>query len=413
MNAWRKWIPLFVALLILAAAFGWLFQLRLGGGDVYPPYSSLRSDALGTRAFYEALGLVPGLVVDRDYRPLAKLGERPRVLLLLGLIWQPWQSVPARDLAALNAAASNGARVVLAFRADQKREDRDKDGYRIRNDAIAKDDKTEQKKSADKSEVKDGKKENARQAKSDEVKMVKLAKEWGVTLKLRWIVPENEYAIRADGVEGNLPPKVDWHSDLYFSLPADSTWRVLYRRGGEPVVVEKKLGRGSLVLAADAYFLSNEAMNKDRSTALLSWLVGDFHEITFVESSLGVLEENGVGFLARRYGLGGAMALTALLGILYAWRRLVPFVPPLEPGGDGSEVLVYEPAAGFTTLLRRSLGAAELLPACIEEWRKSRRNSAGGGSAAAARLDAAWQMRDPKKSLSSHYNALARSLKPR
>ena len=73
MNAGRKWVPLLAAVILLCAALGWLFQLRLGGGDLYPNYSSLRADALGTRALYDALGLVPGMAVDRDYRPLAKL----------------------------------------------------------------------------------------------------------------------------------------------------------------------------------------------------------------------------------------------------------------------------------------------------------------------------------------------------
>ena len=38
-----------------------LFKLRFEAGDVYPAYSSLRSDPLGTMAFYESLGKVPGI----------------------------------------------------------------------------------------------------------------------------------------------------------------------------------------------------------------------------------------------------------------------------------------------------------------------------------------------------------------
>jgi len=135
--------------------------------------------------------------------------------------------------------------------------------------------------------------------------------------------------------------------------------------------------------------------------------------VVFLEGTLGVLEENGIGYLARRYGLGGALLLCVLVGLLYAWRRLVAFVPPTEELAAGGEVVLsYEPAAGFTGLLRRSLDAAAVLPACVEEWRKGRRGSRTGPGAD-ARVEAAWRARDPKAPLTETYNALVRALKPR
>ncbi|HEY4249518.1 MAG TPA: DUF4350 domain-containing protein [Lacunisphaera sp.] len=408
MNALRRWFPpVAVALLLLVAIVG-VFQLRIGGGELYPEYSSLRADALGTRALYDALAQVPGITVDRDYRPLAKLGTRPRVVLMPGLLWQQWQSIPANQLAALDAAANDGARIVLAFRADQKREDRDKDG-RIRED----DEKTkarEEKAQRDAKVKKESKKLKTPEEKELEPKA--LAKAWGVTFKQRWLMSQSETAERADGVSTDLRQTVAWHSDLYFAF-AGSDWRVLYRRAEEPVLVEKTFGRGSIVLVADAYCLSNEAMHRERATSLLSWLVADYRRVTFLEGPLGVLEENGLGSLARRYGLGGAMALCALLGGLYAWRQLVAFMPPMDSAdADGAEALAYEPAAGMTNLLRRSLGAADLLPTCVEEWRKARR-AGRDNSVSMARLESAWAARDPKKSLYANYNELARTLKPR
>lgn len=407
MNIWRRWFPLVAVALLLLAAIGGVFQLRIGGGDLYPAYSSLRADAVGTRALHDALAQIQGIEVDRDYRPLAKLGARPRVVLLPGLFWQEWQSIPANQLAALDAAANDGARIVFAFRADQKREDRDKDG-RVRSEEQKRKDKEEK----ERRDVK-GKKavKKLKSPEEKELEPKELSKEWGVTFKQRWLMSQRETAERADGVSADLPRTVAWHSDLYFAAGPD--WRVLYRRAGEPVLIEKSFGRGSIVLVADAYCLSNEAMNRERATPLLSWLVADYRRVTFLEGPLGVLEENGVGSLARRYGLGGAMALCALLGGLYAWRRLVAFMPPVESTeADGSEALVYEPAAGMTNLLRRSLGVADLLPACVEEWRKAQR-AGRGNSVSVARLEAAWAARDPGKSNSENYNELTRRLKPR
>ena len=125
MRLWRQWLLPLAGLLLVLAAFGWLFTVRLGGGDVYPEYSSLRADALGTRALYEGLAQLPGMQVERDYRPLSQLGVRARLIVLPGLRWQDWQSIPANVLEKLNAAVRNGARVVLAFRADLKRAEAD------------------------------------------------------------------------------------------------------------------------------------------------------------------------------------------------------------------------------------------------------------------------------------------------
>ena len=66
----RPSLPLLL-LLICAAAFGFglfqLFKLRYEVGDVYPQYSSLRSDPLGTMIFYESLEQFPHLSVRRDF----------------------------------------------------------------------------------------------------------------------------------------------------------------------------------------------------------------------------------------------------------------------------------------------------------------------------------------------------------
>ena len=43
-----------------------LFQLRFETGDVYPEYSSLRSDPLGARVFYQSLEQVGNMEVSRN-----------------------------------------------------------------------------------------------------------------------------------------------------------------------------------------------------------------------------------------------------------------------------------------------------------------------------------------------------------
>src|SRR5690242_6328937 len=63
----------FSVILLLVCAIGFvfgivqLFDLRFDVGDVYPPYSSLRSDPLGTMALFESLGRMSGLTLRRDF----------------------------------------------------------------------------------------------------------------------------------------------------------------------------------------------------------------------------------------------------------------------------------------------------------------------------------------------------------
>lgn len=406
-----RWLLPVAALALVALALGWVFSMRLGGGDSYPPYSSFRADALGTRALYEALETLPNFQVERHLKPLARLGPQPRLILLPGLLWHDWEKIPATDLAALNAAANAGSTVVLAFESVSKEEEEEwvaAEKRREEREAEAK------KRAGDEDETaKDAKKKTKhvgpRRGQPPEEKP--LVEAWQVAFGVKTSVA-SAIAERDAAAPAELTHTLEWHSELTFQPVDGSPWRTLYVRGGAKVAVVRPFGAGRIVLLGDAFCLSNEAMQRERATGLLAWLVGPHTRAVVVENALGLGEENGVGFLARRYGLGGALALLALLAALYLWRRAVAFYPvrdPLEAGGEIA--LGYEPSAGLTALLRRALGAGAVLPACVEEWRAARR--AGGNAAATARFDAAWAARDSKATPVETYNTLVRELKPR
>ena len=63
------------ALLILGMGFGIvrLIGLRLEKGDIYPAYSTLRADPLGSKALFDALESIEGREVRRNFRPLREL----------------------------------------------------------------------------------------------------------------------------------------------------------------------------------------------------------------------------------------------------------------------------------------------------------------------------------------------------
>ena len=81
----RSHLPI-VILIGCAALFAFglveLFALRFASGDVYPAYSSLRADPLGTMAFYESLEKIPGLSVRRDFSDSDQLPGEPHTVYL-------------------------------------------------------------------------------------------------------------------------------------------------------------------------------------------------------------------------------------------------------------------------------------------------------------------------------------------
>jgi hypothetical protein len=75
------------ALLILltalfAAGVMYLFGIQFAAGDVYPEYSSLRTDPSGTKLLFDSLSVTPGLTASRNYLPLDVLDVNGAVLLL-------------------------------------------------------------------------------------------------------------------------------------------------------------------------------------------------------------------------------------------------------------------------------------------------------------------------------------------
>src|SRR5512139_1909428 len=93
-----------------------LLILRFEKGDAYPRYSSYRSDPLGTKAFYEGLGLLPGIEAARNIEPLQKVpGLSETTLFLFGLPSPRFSAMDEASVGALEEAALGGGRVVISF----------------------------------------------------------------------------------------------------------------------------------------------------------------------------------------------------------------------------------------------------------------------------------------------------------
>jgi Domain of unknown function (DUF4350) len=334
-----------VVLLAVVLAFGLgiahLFVLRFQHGDVYPPYSSLRTDPLGTKALYKSLDNLPGFDVQRNYKPLAKLAvESRQTVLFFGLPASAIDSLQEYEAHDLESLPGKGDRLVISLLPTSYQPAPKKE--------TPKEDEKRPKKTVDEEEEED-------------FKLVSLTNRWGFTVA---------YGLLKTNA---TTTGFTWHTTLFFD-ELDPAWRVIESRGRHPMLIERKFGDGTIVLAADSYFVSNEAMRRERHPQLLAWLVGENRQVVFDETHLGVREDPGVMTLARRYRLHGLFAGLILLAVLFLWKSFSSFVPPYQDGAAHANVALAtgkDSAEGFVNLLRRNIAQGRVLSVCVEEWKKS------------------------------------------
>lgn len=368
----RPLLTLVVAALLVAGFLYGVMQLFTLGyrtGHVYPPYSSLRADPLGTKVLHEALGDLAGVSVRRNFRPLPRLdAPEPITLLYAGVarrsIWGE------KELTFFESRVSSGSRAIFAFfpaeKSPQDERDRQKQEEMKKNRERAGTEKAVDEKTNGKGEKKKQKDDEDSGLTFDEV-----AKRWEVAFDYLPAPQDKAFkrkAVPATGVGG--AKELTWHSGLYFK-DLGPEWVTLYTSEEKPVVIERKFGAGSIVLAGDSFFLSNEALRAERQPALLGHLFSGPPRIIFDEEHLGVSEQPGIANLAGKYRLHGAIATLALIAALFVWMNAVPFLPPREDPAASGVVTGKESAEGFVNLLRRTIRPAELLNVCVEEWRKT------------------------------------------
>jgi hypothetical protein len=374
---------LLVGLLVAVLAGGLvrLFMLRFETGDNYAAYSTLRSDPLGTRAFYDSLDALGGLVVERHEHNPDKFPEGAgATLMVLGLNGRALHDVDEDDAENLETFMVGGGRLVLSLTPEGGRpwwlnkDDRPTSTSRtLAPPAKAKEVGRE----------KEAARRTPRNPIRDNLTTETLP---GISLSLRWkmgldFVPlergdrhhfEPAEVRRAASLA--LPEALHWRSGLVFARLGPA-WRVIYARAGKPVLIERAWGRGTLVMATDSFMVSNEALRQECQPALLAWLVGPVRRVVFDETHLGVIENPGVMSLAIKYRLHGVIAVLLLLAALYIWKSALPLVPYRSDGDESARLRKGENArdawTGLVDLLRRNIPRQRILRVCLEEWTRT------------------------------------------
>jgi hypothetical protein len=292
-----------------------LYELRFTAGDIYPQYSSLRADPLGTKALYESLQRIPEIYPARSYVDLKNVPKRKGTVLFLGENPFLFEATPEDQLKEYEALARGGARVVIAMRPVA----------RVREEP------------ADK--------------KPHEAPAIE--KRWGI--HFGYITRP---AQQAEDDPGDTPKL----TALYF------------RDGGKVVHrLERPFGTGRIVLLASCYPWSNEALAGERDITEIAWALGSNRQIIFDEHHLGLTESGGIVTLARKYHLEPfAVVLVIMLG-LFIWKNSTSFLPPRPESGAGDDsVAAKDVNSGLANLLRRNVPANVLMKTCLDEWESSR-----------------------------------------
>jgi len=151
-------------------------------------------------------------------------------------------------------------------------------------------------------------------------------------------------------------------------LRGGKAWKTL--PGG---ALERPLGKGSVVLLADSYPLSNEGLREVHDSQLIIQLAGPAREIVFDENHFGVVETGSVVKLMRKYHLEGALGVLVLVAILFLWRSASSLLPSRAPQAEQA-VAGRDSLEGMTALLRRGIAEKDLVRTCFEEWKKTSLN---------------------------------------
>jgi hypothetical protein len=174
-----------------------------------------------------------------------------------------------------------------------------------------------------------------------------------------WNIHFRYNGLRAD--HGEIP------RDTALELEGGPEWKE------NGAALERSLGKGSVVLLAESYPLSNEGLREEHDTDLIVRLAGQADEIVFDENHFGVVETGSISKLMRKYHLEGAIAVLALVAGLFLWRSASSLLPSRAPRSEEA-VMGRDSLEGMTALLRRGISEGDLVKTCVEVWSKTAKN---------------------------------------
>ena len=376
-----------LAVLLIAGVYQ-VFRLRFQAGDVYPEYSTLRADPLGAKAAYDTvreLGDYSQVIRYQQDLRLLKSGA-DTTLFFAGATGEWFDHVLTRsEFQSVNAALERGARVVVtlsgrdnAFGDDIEVEEGGGQETLTPDEVLDRESRPDGKRDDGTSD------ESGDEETSDDGSADRPQLGFG-EVKSTWDFAVG-YASNEDwDLEDGIEAKIETDSVLLSEgITIRSPWRfarlgpewnVVATVEGRPVVIERVYGKGRIVLSADSWFLSNEALAKHRKLGELIWAAGDRPVVIFDETHHGVQTSEGVVGMASRYSLHGVLPGLGILFLLVLWRgnsSLVPGTASLDLGvGESVTVDGIDSESGVVRLMRTGIPGNEILRECYLAWARN------------------------------------------
>lgn len=342
MNRFSSGFPIFIlTLLLFLAGLVYLGWLRFAGGDVYPPYSSLRADPVGAKLLHEVLVEMDGITVERNFTPYSfKQIHEPPVLFLIGL--NPDQALFESDWKKLSAWVGSGGRMVLALKERLVVETEYDTGENGEND--------------------DGDLREDSGPPSASLYWHEILDDFGLVLDTDPAAREGDAIFDLTSTSGEVV--YPWKGRG--RLDVSGEWRIFGRLHEETVAAERAYGNGSVVVLASPFMLSNEFLAREQPAGWIVELLGGLDYVIMDEVIHGVVEHRGVLAMIREGGLSGVLIVFLAMVILLLWRLGAPFLPrtletPVEKQGEHGQ------ADGLARLLGRHCDEADLKRIILEE----------------------------------------------
>ncbi len=376
-NRKNKGILLFI-LIILAflGSMSWIFIRLSLKGLSYPPYSSFSSEPKGLRAIYECYHEFKGLPVIRSFKSFEKFKKDPNTFHIgAALRAQSLDYVPLDAFNSIDSTVKAGSSFLLTI-------DPASSWFSLSNTL------NEYEKNTDDSTTVDTSSEtkNIENSKTDSLSdSLKDSEEdyWEPqveSFKEKWEFEIEHEKLENDSVYLSVTPQytkvigdsILCKSPFYFRI-SDTLWQVLAKTDGKPVIIQRTLGKGTLTLSADSYFLTNEALAYHRNTKLLFYLIKKHPNIVFHEAHLGLIEQTGLTDLMNKYGITGIFIGVIILFLLYVWKSSMSIMT-LDYSTDITNIedkKVFSNLGGLSGMIQKHINKNEIIDTCISEWEKS------------------------------------------
>ncbi|MDZ4816672.1 MAG: hypothetical protein SGI71_10440 [Verrucomicrobiota bacterium] len=367
---------LIITLVCMVYGLWRLLKVRIDTGDVFPPYSTLRADPLGSKAYYISLSNLESLKTFRNTGPLDRLKlDNDTTLVFTG--------VQAEDFAYsfeydppfrlfLESFITKGGRLVVTFFPHTTKPESARYDSKTNDTQLSKETLNSREKQNKWRRLVSEK--NRKAGKAPEL-YLPVQNRWGIDwdfLKDRPDIFERTHFAETEDRSDRVP----WATVLHFASLTPE-WTTLYSFEGNPVIVERTLGKGTILFCADSFYLSNEALVKKHKPRLLSTLPGSHRMIIFDETHHGVEEKSGMGTLLRRYHLFGPIIAALILALLFIWKNSISLVrAPRTTQSSGPAIIKGKGNTdGLANILRRTVNPRELPLLALNRLRLNRNSS--------------------------------------